>query len=95
MLLLDITTFEVENSAKILKRLKQVENMGSPKGLKIVDQWFDASGGRVVTLYDVETVKDYATYNLPLTDMCQVEVFPVVGADEFRKFTLKSMKTQT
>lgn len=40
----------------------------------------------MITLYDVETVKDYITYNLPFTDLCQVDVFPVIEAEEFKKF---------
>ncbi len=32
MLLLDITTFELENSVKVFKRWEQVEGEGSPEG---------------------------------------------------------------
>ena len=92
MLLLDITTFEPENSAELLKRWKYVESMASPKGFKIVNQWFDAGGGRVITLFDVETVKDYIAYNLPFIDLCQVDVFPVMEANEFKQFVSKYME---
>ena len=91
MLLLDITTFDPENSMELFKRWEQAEKMCSPNGLKVVNQWFDAGGGRVITLYDVETVKEYVTYNLPFADLCQVEVFPVVEAGEFKKFASKYM----
>lgn len=91
MLLLDITTFELENSVKVFKRWEQAENMVSSDGLKIIDQWFDAGGGRIVTLYDVESVKDYAAYNFLFSDLCHIEVFPVVGAEEFKKFASKCM----
>ena len=92
MLLLDITTFEPEKTMELFKRWEQAEEMGSPKGLKIVDQWFDAGGGRVITLFDVESVKDYMTYNLPFTDLCQVEVFPVIESGEFKEFAAKNME---
>jgi len=92
MLLLDITTFEPENSVELFKRWKQAENMASPKGLKVVNQWFDAGGGRVITLFDVETVKDYVVYNFPFIDLCQVDVFPVIEASEFKQFASKCME---
>jgi len=89
MLLLDITTFDPENSRELFKRWEKAESIISPNGLKIVNQWFDAGGGRMITLYDVESVKDYMTYNLPVADLCQVEVFPVVEAEEFKNFISK------
>ena len=72
MLLLDITTFELENSVKVFKRWEQVEGEGSPEGLKVINQWFDAGGGRIITVYDVESIKDYVAYNFSFTDLCQV-----------------------
>jgi hypothetical protein len=92
MLLLDITTFEPENSVELFKRWEQVENTVSPKGLKVVNQWFDAGGGRVITLFDVETVKDYIVYNFPFTDLCHVDVFPVIDACELKQFASKYME---
>ncbi len=47
--------------------------MTFPTGLKVVDQWFDAGGGRVITLFDVETAQDYVVYNLPFVDLCKVD----------------------
>lgn len=91
MLLLDITTFDPENTMELFKRWEQVEKMGSPNGLKVINQWFDAGGGRVITLFDVETVKDYMTYNLPFADLCQVDVFPVIEAEDFKIFVAHQM----
>jgi hypothetical protein len=91
MLLLDIKSYELEDSTKLFDLWKQVENKVSPKGLKVINQWFDAGGGRVVTIYDVESIKDYTAYNLSFTDLCRVEVFPVVGPEEFKKFASKCM----
>ena len=85
MLFLDKTSFDPENSMELFKRWEKAEKVDL-NGLRIVSQWFDAGGGRVITLYDVETVKDYVTYNLPFADLCQVEVFPVLEAGEFKKF---------
>jgi hypothetical protein len=85
MLLLDITTFEPKYGVELFKRWEAVEKLGAPKGLKIAGQWFDAGGGRVITLFDVETVKDYINYNLPFTYLCQVEVFPVIESEDFKR----------
>ncbi|AKB36830.1 hypothetical protein MSSAC_2240 [Methanosarcina siciliae C2J] len=91
VLLLDITTFELENSVKLFKRWEQVLSRGAPKGVKVLNRWFEAGGERIITVYDVESIKDYATYNLLFTDLCHTEVFPVVGAEEFKKFVSKCM----
>jgi hypothetical protein len=91
MLLLDITTFDPENTMELFKRWEQVEKKGSPAGLKVINQWFDAGGGRVVTLFDAETVKDYIAYNLPFIDLCQVDVFPVMDTEDFKKFAASQM----
>ncbi|AKB80957.1 hypothetical protein MSBR3_0379 [Methanosarcina barkeri 3] len=66
--------------------------MDFPKGLKVINQWFDAGGGRVITLFDVETVKDYLAYNLPFTDLCQIDVFPVIEADDVKKSIIYRME---
>ncbi len=85
MLLLDITTVEPEKMIEVNKRWELVESMDFPKGLKIVGQWFDAGGGRVFTLCNVETIEDYMAYNLPFADLCKVEVFPVIEAGDFKR----------
>jgi hypothetical protein len=86
MLLLDITTYEPGTGRELMKLWEQVESMDFPKGLKIINQWFDAGGGRAFTLYEAETIEDYMAYNFPFTDMCKVEVFPVIEAKDFQKF---------
>jgi hypothetical protein len=95
MLLMDITTFKPEDSMELLNRWEQMEKLGSPKGLRIVGQWFDAGGGRVITLFDVETVRDYAVYNFPFTDLCEVDVFPVIETDEFKEFASKCVENRS
>jgi hypothetical protein len=69
-----------------------MESRGYPKGLKVVNQWFDEGGGRVITLFEVETVKDYVVYNLPFIDLCKVDVFPAIEGSEFKQFISKYME---
>jgi hypothetical protein len=92
MLLLDITTFKPEDGMELFQRWNEMENKGYPKGLKVINQWFDAGGGRVITLFDVETVKDYVAYNSQFVDLCHVDVFPVIEASEFKQFISKYME---
>lgn len=89
---MDITTFEPELGMELLKRWEQVENMDFPAGLKVINQWFDAGGGRVITLYDVETIQDYMAYNFPFTDLCDIEVFPVIEARDFQEFAAQQVE---
>lgn len=91
-LLMDITTFEPEMVIEVSKRWEMVESMEFPEGLKIISQWFDAGGGRAITLYDAETIQDYMAYNFPFMDLCHVEVFPVMGAGEFKKLIAEQME---
>ena len=95
MLLLDITTFEPDKTMEINKRWEQVKYMDFPKGLNIINQWFDAGGGRVFTLFDVETIGDYMAYNLPFADLCKVEVVPIVEAAYFEKLVSECVEKMT
>jgi hypothetical protein len=92
MLLMDITTFKPEDSVELFKRWEQMENNVSLTGLKVVSQWFDAGGGRVITLFDVETVRDYVVYNFSFTDLCEVDVFPVIETGEYKEFVSKCIE---
>ncbi len=92
VLLLDITTFEPEKVMEVSKRWEMVESMDFPKGLKVINQWFDAGGGRVFTLYDVDTIQDYMVYNFPFMDLCKIEVFPVMEAGDFKKLSSEYME---
>jgi hypothetical protein len=92
MLLLEILTFKHEDSMELFNRWKQVENLALPQGLKVINQWFDAGGGRIITLFDVETVKGYVAYNSQFVDLCHVDAFPVIEASEFKQFISKYME---
>ena len=92
MLLLEILAFKPEDSMELFKRWDEIEYKGYPKGLKVVNQWFAAGGGRVITLFDVENVKDYVVYNSQFVDLCHVDVFPVIEAGEFKEFASKYME---
>lgn len=45
MLLLDITTFDPENTMELYKRWEQVEKMGFPNGLKVINNGLMQAGG--------------------------------------------------
>lgn len=92
MLLMDITTFKPENGTELLRRWEQLVSLEFPEGLKVINQWFDAGGGRAITLYEIETIQDYMAYNFPFTDLCEVEVFPVIEASDFQKFAYDYME---
>jgi len=92
---MDITIIDPEMLEEAAKRWEMVESMELPKGLKIINQWFDAGGGRVITLCDVETVQDYMTYNFPFMDLSRVDVFPVMEAKEYKKFAAEQMEKLT
>lgn len=92
MLLLNIATISPEHSLEALKRWEETECMKCPNGVRLVNQWIDAGGSRVFTLYDVESIEAYMSYNFPFTDLCKVEVFPVIEAEALKKLAAEQMK---
>lgn len=63
MLLLNIARISPEHSLEALKHREETESMECPEGVKIVNQWIDAGGNRVFTLYDVESIEARMAYN--------------------------------
>lgn len=92
MLLLNIARISPEHSLEALKRWEEMECLECPEGVKVINQWIDAGGSRVFTLYDVESIEAYMAYNFPFMDLCEVEVFPVIESGTLKKLAEEQLK---
>ncbi|TGC06939.1 DUF3303 domain-containing protein [Methanolobus halotolerans] len=82
MLFFSTSTWEPENSNKIIEHFKKLR---PPAGVKIINQWVDISGGRYFILYETEDAKSFAEFNLPWSDICYIETSVVMESTEFIK----------
>ncbi|MDW7730797.1 MAG: DUF3303 family protein [Methanolobus sp.] len=82
MLFLDISTWQPENSDKVIEHFKQLR---PPAGVKVINQWVDISGGRYFILYETDDPKAFAEFNLPWSDICLIESCPVMESTDFIK----------
>ena len=58
-------------------------NYEYPKGIKVIDEWFDLTGYRMFLIYETEDEKAYAAANLPFIGLCRFETFPVMKAEKY------------
>ncbi|AFV22887.1 hypothetical protein Mpsy_0678 [Methanolobus psychrophilus R15] len=82
MLFFSTSTWEPENSDKIIEHFKKLR---PPAGVTIKNQWVDISGGRYFMLYETEDAKAFAEFNLPWSDICYIETSVVMESTEFIK----------
>jgi len=86
MLFLDISTWQPENSDKVIEHFKELR---PPAGVNIINQWVDISGGRYFILYETDDPQAFAEFNLPWSDICLIENCPVMESTDFIKLMSK------
>ena len=96
MMLMDIITWEPEDSLKIAELYANYEY---PEGIKVIDEWTDLTGYRTFVIYETEDEKTYASSVLPFIGLCRFETFPVMKLDKFmqlaKEFTGKTGTKET
>lgn len=83
MLFMSIYTYEPAKRDEVLKR--RGENLFTPDGAKCLGQWSDASGGRVVTLFECSDSMIGMQWAHAWTDLGKFDIFPVVDTEELLK----------
>lgn len=86
MLLMDIITWEPKDSEKVTNLYMNYEY---PKGIKVIDEWFDLRGYRTFVIYESEDEKTYATSVFPFMGLCRFETFPIMKLDEIIQMAQK------
>jgi len=86
MLLMDIITWEPKDSGKVAEIYANYEY---PKGIKVIEEWFDATGYRCFVIYETDDEKTYASSVFPFIGFCRFETFPVMNADKYMQLAQK------
>ena len=50
----------------------------TPKGIKVISEWLDSSGGRQILLYESDSAMDGFKWSNHWSDLGKFETFPVV-----------------
>jgi hypothetical protein len=79
MLLMDIITWEPKDSQKVADFYTNYEY---PKGIKVIDEWFDLTGYRMFLIYENDNEETYAASVLPFMGLCRFETIPVMKMDK-------------
>ena len=66
MLLMDIITWEPEDSLKVAEFYSKYEY---PNGIKVIDEWTDLTGYRTFVIYETDNEKTYAASVFPFMSL--------------------------
>lgn len=86
MLYMDVSTWEPTLSDKVIEHFKELK---PPAGINIIKQWVDLTGGRYFILYECDDAEAYAAFNLPWSDICEIDSVPVMESTDFIKLMSK------
>lgn len=53
-----------------------------PKGITILNEWLDASGGRSIWLLEADSARECFKWSLHWSNLCRFEMFPVVEVED-------------
>ena len=85
MLFMAIATYEPEKSSEIIKRRQEKGAMEPPKGAKLIGEWNVIGGGKIFRLIDVEDPRAGFAAVLAWSDLCKIEIIPVIETEEAMK----------
>ncbi len=83
---MDIITWEPKDSQKVADFYANYEY---PKGIKVIDEWFDLTGYRMFLIYETDNEETYAASVLPCMGLCRFETIPVMKMDKLMKLYQK------
>ena len=84
MLFMSVITWEPGQRDAMLKRRAE-QGIMAPKGVKVVGEWWDTSGGRDFLLYEGDDATALAKWNMTYSDLIKVETTTVIEAEELMK----------
>ena len=85
MLFMAIATYEPEKRNELIKRRQERGAIQPPKGTKLMGEWNVIGGGKVFRLIDVEDPKAGFAAALAWSDLCKIEIIPVIETEEAMK----------
>ncbi len=76
-----IGTWDPQQQEKVVtKRLENGRLV--PKGITILNEWLDASGGRSIWLIEADSARECFKWSLHWSNLCRFEMFPVVEVED-------------
>lgn len=72
-----ICTWEPQKRDEYAARRMENGRM-APKGIKVISEWLDSSGGRQILLYESDSAMDGFKWSNRWSDLGTFETFPVV-----------------
>ncbi len=85
MLFMAIATYEPEKRNEMIKRRLERGATQPPKGTKPLGEWSVIGGGKVFRLVEVEDPKAGFAASLAWSDLCKIEIIPVIETEEAMK----------
>lgn len=76
-----IHTWEPHERNEIGKRRLE-KGMMLPKGIKILNEWLDVSGGRQIVLFEADSAKECFKWSINWGDLGKYESFAVVEVED-------------
>jgi hypothetical protein len=83
---MDIITWEPKDSQKVAEFYANYEY---PKGIKVIDEWFDLTGYRTFVIYETDNEETYAASVLPCMGLCRFETIPIMKLDKLMQLYQK------
>jgi hypothetical protein len=90
MLFMSIITYEPEKRNEMIKRRAERAAIVPPKGAKSIGEWSVIGGGKVFRLVEVEDPKVAFGVAAAWSDLCKIEIIPVMETEEALKLIPKS-----
>jgi len=84
MLFMSVITWEPGQRDAMLERRTE-KGIMAPKGVKVVGEWWDTSGGRDFLLYEGDDAATLAQWNMTYSDLIKVDTTTVVEAEKLLK----------
>ena len=77
MKFITIATWEPHQRDELVKRRTETGRM-LPEGIKIIGEWVDVSGGKAISLYEVDSALEGFKWSYNWSDIHKLESFPVL-----------------
>ncbi len=77
MKFITIATWEPHQRGELFERRMESGRL-VPKGIKVINEWVDVSGGRAVWLYEADSAMQCFKWSNRWSDINKFESFPVV-----------------
>jgi len=76
-----IGTWDPQQRDEVVNKRMQSGRL-APKGITILYEWLDASGGRSIWLIETDSARECFKWSLNWSNLCRFEIIPVVEVQD-------------